>query len=185
MSYVETKNFMTSRIVPSMIIGGISGLSAGYYIGDLAFKFAISGCIGFGLMGTQFFGGIHLLQKWRKCDDVINYVLSGSLTSLTTLKYYEISGVLPKSSFSKNVSIVLTGSISAIIYRYVEAIVYDHSKSMWIDNRIYHDYSAEKKILQKKVPRPLPRYLIGEVDLKPGMSFQPDPSSEANILTKK
>lgn len=175
LTYNQVKDFMTWRIGSFVTGGSLGGAAVGYYVGDLAIKFGGSCAVAGGFIATQFFGGVLLLRAIRSTDDIRNYAVSGGLTCVSTMKYFETIGLVAKSGTSRGLQAVLVGSIAGVGYKLAEKYIYGNMREAWIENRVFHEYLSAYKSIEKKTPRPLPRELMGRVKLQEGMTFRPDP----------
>jgi hypothetical protein len=174
-TFNEAKYYLTSRIMSFTVLGGVSGLSMGHYIGDSMTRLGPAWAIGGGVLGLQFFGGALILKAIRGKDDVRNYATSGAVTCITTLKYFEFIGVFRKSGASKAALAGVVGLIGGIFYNYGSEFLFSGARHVWLENRQHLKHvTAERKpaVLPK---RPLSRELIGKVPpLQEGMSFEPE-----------
>ena len=180
-SYLEGRNYLMSRVVNSTISGGLFGLSSGYYIGNIAVRLGMSWAVIGGCLGFQFFGGVLALKTLRQQDDLRNYAVSGSFAGLSLAKYLELVGSVPKHTLTRNLQIMLFGSISGIIYKLSENWLYDNSREYWLQTRAQLKYESEHKSFRRPPSRPLPRELMGHVPpLQEGMSFEEESSKKQN-----
>lgn len=172
-SYLEARNYMFQRVANSTIGGGLIGLSSGYYIGNMAGRLGLSWAIAGGCLGFQFFGGVLALKTLRQEDDMRNYAISGSFASLSLGKYLELVGSVPKHSLTKNLQIMLFGSIFGIVYDLSEHWVYGNSREFWLQTRAHLKYESSYRQYVRPKSRPLSRELMGYVPpLQEGMSFE-------------
>ena len=176
LTFDEAKSYIVPRVLTFATLGAASGISAGHYIGDSMLRLGPAWCIGGGVMGMQFFGGALALRAIRGKDDIRNYGASGMITSMSTLKYFEFTGVFRRSGAGTGAVAGVVGLLIGIFYKLGADITYDFSRQAWLDNRRHQRYVSPYREARPLPKRPLPRELIGMVPpLQEGMSFEPPP----------
>lgn len=172
LSYNEVKNYYKDRIIPCASIGGLLGLSSGYFIGDLGLRLGTAWTIAGGVIGFQYFTTTLLLKLIRNKDDVSNYGISGGLTTITAIKYLELSNIIPKSHFSSNIGAIVIGISAGMLYKFTESSFFELLRETWISRRHYLKH-VSKPILTTPRKGVIPRELMGKVPPLPeGVTFQ-------------
>lgn len=167
------KDCLLSRVPVTASLGLLSGMSSGHVIGNIVLRLGISWGAGGAALGLQFFGTSLAIQAIRQKDDFMNYGISGAITSIASLKYLELVGFFPKSGYGKIGGAVVFGLATGIIFKLLEAPVFNTCRSGWLASRHYLKHTSTPRIVIARPKVPISREMIGHVPpLKEGMSFR-------------
>ena len=171
-SYEEVKSYYQYRVPSCSLLGGVIGGTAGYFIGDISLRLGSAWTVAGGVLGIQFFTTTLLLKLLRSKDDEINYGLAGGITTLTSIKYLELSNIISRSPLSSNFGVVVVGVATGMLFKFTEGVFYDFLRDHWISRRHYLKHISRPIIVIPKQGT-VPRHLMGKVPPLPeGVTFQ-------------
>lgn len=137
-SFEEYNEYLIRKMPLIMGLSGATGTAAGYYVGGKVLMSSASYLFAGTLLSYSFYSGTYILEKGRQKDDYVNHAISGAFVGAwlyTAIKGWR-AGLLCSG----------IGSMVGIVYKVGNDVLYNSSRSAWLDHRINIEDSPRKKI---------------------------------------
>jgi hypothetical protein len=147
LSLIGAKEYLSTKLISSVIAGSALGLSYGYYAGEATALYGYTYGFGFGFTSCAFYSGTYVLRSIRKKDDNYNYAISGGINSAWIVGGFQRS--LKKGLFAG-----VVGSLGGVLFKISGDWLYDTSKLAWISHRQFGMLHSQKRVITNiKKPR--------------------------------
>ena len=137
--------YLGDKVPVAVGVGGLLGVTRGYYVGELAAMYGYSGAFGLGMCSTAFYGTAYLLRHARQRDDMTNFALSGSINGL-----WVVAGVtrsLPRG--------LVGAAVGAAVGAGVKVggdWIYETSREAWLSHRAHRLEFSRPRLLESRKP---------------------------------
>lgn len=151
LSLIGAKEYLSTKVVSSVIAGSAFGVSLGYYAGEAIALYGYTYGFGFGFTSCAFYGGTYVLKSIRKKDDNYNYAISGGINSAWLIGGFQ-------KSIKKGLLAGVIGSLGGVLIKISGDWLYDTSKLAWIGHRQHSMLHSQKRVITNiKRPKFPPR----------------------------
>lgn len=80
-TFENLREYFSLRTPLSVCAGGLTGVTAGFYAGDMVALYGYTYALGFGIFSTSYFLGTFSLRYVRNKDDYVNHAASGFVSA--------------------------------------------------------------------------------------------------------
>ncbi len=136
--------YFENKVPGSVLVGGLTGFTTGFYIGESAALYTAAYAAGAGLGTTALLAGTYGMRQIRQKDDAFNFIVSGAFNGA-----WIVTGLAGKK---RGVAGAVVGAAAGLLLKVGGDSLYDTGRTAWIKYRKHTLENSKPRMLDVRKP---------------------------------